>query len=167
MIGGPPMFMPQPMPYQGMPGTPQGAPPMPRQGVPQQQQQAGGYVPPRLTPPAAAPKQTAAQPAPRAARGARPAEPARAAVAIPSPEELGITPAGGAAKPQAAALDWSAARRQMSELGVTRFQLEQVGSGARFTCWVGGEMVQADGANEVEAVGRCLERARRPVANRR
>lgn len=169
MVGGSPIFMPQQMPYPGMqPAAGQGAPQRPRQGVPPQQQ-AGGYVPPRLTPPsrpAAPPARTApADPAPpRLARGVRSSEPARGSPAIPTPEELGVAPAGDAA-PKAAALDWSATRRQMTDLGVTRFQLEHLAGAARFTCWIGGNMVQADGATEAEAVGLCLDRARGHTAN--
>jgi hypothetical protein len=78
MVGGPPIFMPQQM-HPGM--APQAAPRMPpQQGIPHHMQ-AGGYVPPRLTPPAKA--QPAPAPAPRVARGARPAEPARQPVAPP------------------------------------------------------------------------------------
>jgi len=68
-------------------------------------------------------------------------------------------------------LDWSAARRQMQQLGVVRFHFEDLPGGrARFSCWLpaagGPRMVQADGDGEAEAVRACLEKARRQLARR-
>jgi hypothetical protein len=88
-FGGPPIFMPS-MPA-AMPPAMAGARP---QGY-SPQQQAGGYVPPRLTPPAnrAAARAPAPAPQPRLVRGVRGAEPVRPAaggVAIPTPGELGV-----------------------------------------------------------------------------
>jgi hypothetical protein len=164
MIGGSPIFMPQPMPFPGMqPGRPQGAPQPPRQPAPPQQ--AGGYVPPRLAPPRSAPAQAAPTepPAPRLVRGVRPSGTGRGPAPIPTPEELGI----GAAPRQPDTLDWAAARRRMKDLGVSGFKLEQVAGGTRFTCWVGDRTVQADGATEAEAVALCLDRVGPQAANRR
>jgi len=108
-------------------------------------------------------------PAPTKTRGVRPPDkpaparpPAPRSVAIPTPEELGI-----AAAPRREELDWAAARRQMQQLGVVRFEFEDLPGGrARFCCWVGSQKVQADGDGEAEAVRACLERARRQVALR-
>lgn len=159
MFGGPPIFMPQQMPP-GMP--PQGAAPMQRQGIPPHMQ-AGNYVPPRLKPPNPS-RPVPAQPIPRVARGARPSEAPAGSVAIPTPEELGIT----RARSLAPSLDWSATRSQLSELGITRFEVEPLANGgARFSCWLGGTKVYADGASEAEAVRLCLDRARSHVTNRR
>src|SRR5262245_4008911 len=144
MIGGPPVFAP-PMPG-SMPA------PMPR-GNPAS---AGGYTPPRLP----APSRPAAQaelPAPRLARGVRGSEPTRS---TPTPEELRIASASRPETPAPSAepLDWTATRRQLADLGVTRFGLEPLAGGkVRFSCWVAasaGEaptLVQADGVNERDA----------------
>jgi hypothetical protein len=174
MIGGPPIFAPGMHPGM-MPGNTYGMAP---QAMPQQmpaqsitpQMQPGAYVPPRLQPPqprAQQPTQARmpvadVRPAPRLARGVRPSDPeprSGDAIAIPSPEELGVTPAG-----QAASLDWNTTRRQMQDLGVTRFQMEHLnGGGARLTCWLTGgssQMIQGDGTSEAEAVRSCLDRLR-------
>lgn len=156
-----PPGMMQGIPY-GMPRAPQGAPQVP-QHAPPPQMQAGGYVPPRLQPPTQQRMPVVEQrPAPRLARGVRPSESqprSQDPVAIPSPEELGVTSAG---KP--AALDWNLTHRQMNELGVVRFQMERLSSGgSRFTCWMSGsaaQMVQGDGLSEAEAVRACLDRLR-------
>jgi hypothetical protein len=71
-----------------------------------------------------------------------------------------------------AALDWTATRRQLSELGVVRFQVEQLPAGAaRFSCWLAGANaagpIQADGSSEAEAVRLCLERAREQQMRKR
>ncbi|MFM7148948.1 MAG: hypothetical protein ACKO23_03810 [Gemmataceae bacterium] len=187
----PPQGMPMP-PQQGMPrGMVQGQNFAPTQdAVPRPR--SGDYHPPRLAPQTARPPaQTAAAtaPAPRLARGARGSDPAPNAsrsMNIPTPEELGIsgtsaptpavastfTPSSNAlAARDPQTLDWTVARKQMTEMGVVRFQLEHLNSGgARFSCWLRGDssrMVQADGDSESEAVQTCLERARQHVANRR
>lgn len=153
MVGGSPIFMPS-MPTQQRPATQ----PQPLA----QQASAGSYVPPRLTPPA---KTAVAQPpAPRVARGVPREEPTPPRpLAIPTPEELGI-----ASPRQAQPLDWTVIRRQMSDLGVVRFDLQHLAGGkARFSCWLPGatagdspRLVQAEGEGELEAVRVCLDRAR-------
>jgi hypothetical protein len=155
MIGGSPIFMPPAMPASR---------PAAKTGQVTPRAPAGGYVPPRLPAP-----QAQAQPAPRIARGARGEEPKRPSLTIPTPEELGITPVG-----RPGVVDWTATRRQLSELGAVRFGLEQLPGGkVRFSCLLpatGSErpaLVQADGANESEAVRDVLEQARRQVARKR
>lgn len=145
-----PMFMP-----------PQGGYAPQQQAVPRSQ--AGGYVPPRLVPPA---KRQAETPAP-VVRGVRGSEPARREADIPTPEELGI---GSTAPAKAEPLDWSAIRRQMTDLGVVRFDVQQLGGGrVRFSCWVGdaGRLVQADGATEADAVRQGLARAKMQASAKR
>ncbi len=159
MIGGPPVFLPPAMP---------GAMPAPS-GPVTPRAPAGGYVPPRLAVPATA-TASQAQPAPRLVRGVRGEEPKRPSrVSIPTPEELGIAPAG-----RADAVDWTATRRQLAELGAVRFGLEQLAGGkVRFSCLLKGSageaeaLVQADGPTESAAVRDCLEQARRRVARKR
>ena len=162
MIGGPPVFMP---------ATPSMPNSLPRQGAP-----AGNYTPPRLAAPTRArqPEAPPAQPAPRVARGLRGSEPARSPLAIPTPEELGVASSrqpASSARP-AETLDWSAARRQLAEVGAVRFGLENLPGGkVRFSCWLPGNsdspvVVQADGATEVEAVRDCLEQARGRMARK-
>jgi hypothetical protein len=163
MIAGPPMMGGLPPGFSG--AGPQGPP---------ARMPAGGYVPPRLSPPQAGRGSPVAQPpAPRLVRGARGRDSERSPVAtgplaIPSPEELGI----GSTENPAQNLDWSATRRQLAEMGAVRFQLENLPrGGARFSCWVGAgdspRLIQADGSSEAEAVRSCLHRARQHVANRR
>jgi hypothetical protein len=144
-----PMMAPQPMPQQQRP-----------------QLMAGGYVPPRLTPPGRTPTQLST-PTPRLARGVRGEDAPASSLSIPTPEELGVAPVK-----KSPTLDWSATRRQLSELGVTRFALEPMAGGQmRFSCWVPNgasfQLVQGEGASESEAVRVCLERARAHHARKR
>src|SRR5262249_13742463 len=97
-------------------------------------------------------------------------------VAIPTPEECNVAPAGQPARavqtPRAEPLDWSVTSRRLAELGVERYNLESLGAGrARFSCWVsqGGaaQLVQGDGASPAEAVQVCLDRARQHLSQKR
>jgi hypothetical protein len=64
---------------------------------PAQNFQAGGYVPPRLTPPARAQAPPARPRLVRGVRGGEPARPASGRVVLPTPDELGL---GRAAPPR-------------------------------------------------------------------
>ena len=103
------------------------------------------------------------------ARGARGEEPAKAAapvrawsVAIPTPRDLGL---GSAPRQEAVAVDWTATRRQLDDVGAVRFQLETLpAGGSRFSCWLrdGSSLrpITGEGASEGEAVRLCMARAR-------
>lgn len=87
-----------------------------------------------------------------------------AAVAIPSPEQLGLAPAASST------VDWEAARNRLRQLKASSFQLDRPPAGGyRFSCWLPAEQagksyrVDAEGAGESEAVQLCLERAERWV----
>jgi hypothetical protein len=132
-------------------------------------QQAGLPVFPQAYPQAALPPATplvqAAIPNPTPkVRLQAPDEPRLKAVAIPSPEQLGLTPAASSA------VDWNATRARLRQLKMICFQLDRVPAGGyRFSCWLPAEQsgksyrVEAEGAGEAEAVQLCLERAERWV----
>src|SRR5207253_2154574 len=96
------------------------------------------------------------------------AAPVRAPVAIPSPEQLGVAPATYATAPAprpGVAVDWTAVRARLQQLGAVSFFLErQSAGGYRFSCWLPcsaapPERIDGVGGTEGEAVGLCLERA--------
>jgi hypothetical protein len=111
------------------------------------------------------PQVAVAAPAPKVRMTApdEPKRPARpAGLAIPSPEQLRLTPAASAK------VDWSAIRGQLKQLQAACYQLDRVPAGGyRFTCWLPAAQagksyrIEAEGFSEAEAVRLCLERADR------
>src|SRR5262245_43958491 len=161
-----------PSPGWGNPAYPtaQGGRPM-QGGMPQ----TAGHTIPRLPTPGQQ-SVAAAEPEPRVARGVSgpsspaptpapaPAPPAR--VHLPTPGELGV-----AAQAPAPALDWTATRRRLNELGAVTFQLQQTSGGWRFACQlrtaVAGQLHRietAPVASEAEAVALAMAEAERWAA---
>lgn len=172
MVGGQPIYFPQQQQY---------AQPQAGYGYQQQQMQQQPPAVPRrqgLPPPI---KTRGVRPDDRETASANTVPQARMArsreVAIPSPEELGIRPAGGEGAPRRAAaraeeLDWTTTRQHLRQIGVARFELTDLPRGGfRFSCWVpaagGTKLVQGDGSTEADAVRTCLERARQHASFRR
>ncbi len=86
-----------------------------------------------------------------------------ARLAIPSPQQLGIAPAGGSTT---AAVDWNAARHRLDRLGAVYFHVEKLDAGGyRFTCLLPTAQrghthrVETVAATEAEAVHLALARA--------
>lgn len=85
-----------------------------------------------------------------------------APLAIPAPEQLGLSPARPMEPVQ---LDWAAARTRLDQLGATCFHLEKLDNGWRFTCLLptaeAGKQrrIDVEAATEAEAVQAALERA--------
>lgn len=156
MVGGLPAAQPY-YPYQY---------PAPAYAQPQgyaQQQPAARPTAPR---PAPATQQAAARPAAPVVRGqspdeapARPVRSAALKLEMPPPEALGVPV-------PAAAVDWTDLRLKLDRLGATRFALEQVDGGYRFTCQVPAadgraRTVEGRAATEAAAVQRALDQAGR------
>jgi hypothetical protein len=141
-----------------------------------QGQFAGGPTPPRRTAPPAQPPLPPAQfdpgsmrevrgvprddPEPRAVR--MPIQ-APKPVAIPSPEQLGVAPPPVA---RDSGLDWVGIRKQLHDLGVVSFQVEQTpDGGTHFVCHLATaefgrtEAIEQQAATEAEAVRLVLARA--------
>src|SRR4051794_7043628 len=130
MGGGAPLFLPPAYPMAQAPG-----------GYPPGAYPPGAYPPgvasrpqPRQQPRPPQPQQAAVPPP--TVRGVRPEEPARparvrTALAIPTPEELGVAARAPAPAPRRVAeeVDWTATRRRLQELGAVRFQLEHLAAG--------------------------------------
>ena len=75
-------------------------------------------------------------------------------VAIPSPEDAGVTSPG--------TLDWTATRRQLAALGATEFGLGASAAGSKFFLVLPRlGRVEGEGRTEAEAVAAALGRARR------
>ncbi len=144
MGGGPPFIIHpqtyQPQPYQGQP----------YQGRPQPQ---------RLAQERAVIRNVRGEEALNAA-------PAIGKVAVPSPEEAGITgQAAPAARTTAATgeADWAATRRQLAGLGVKEFGLRSKTGGWEFHLVLPGVgRIEAGGSTESEAIAAALADARRP-----
>jgi hypothetical protein len=89
-----------------------------------------------------------------------PEAPATASFKLPAPEALGIHPATPApiVLVSADAFDWTAARQQMTSLGVKSFQFDTLPDGShRFVCNVIGndgrqQQIEGTGAAEGDAV---------------
>jgi hypothetical protein len=79
---------------------------------------------------------------------------------MPSPEALGVP----VPRP-AAPVDWTSLRVRLDRLGATRFALERVADGYRFTCKVPTadparpRTLEGRAATEQEAVNRALDQA--------
>jgi hypothetical protein len=122
--------------------------------------------PPTTYPAAAAqPRVAVAAPAPKV-RLQAPDDPKnssrRVAMTIPTPEQLGLIPSS------ASAVDWSATRVKLRQLGASSFQLDHTSAGGfRFTCWLPAEQsgksyrIEAEAKAESDAVKLCLERTER------
>jgi hypothetical protein len=89
---------------------------------------------------------------------------------LPSPEQLGIARSDKAAP---AAVDWTAARRRLDQVGATCFHLEKLTTGGyRFTCLLPtaqagrNHHVEAVAASEAEVVRLALEQSEQWAANR-
>lgn len=86
-----------------------------------------------------------------------------ARLVIPSPKQLGITPANTSA---AAAVDWNATRRRLDRLGAVYFHLERLDAGGyRFTCLLPTSQrgrthrVETVAATEADAIHLALAKA--------
>lgn len=113
------------------------------------------------SPAAVASQPTAPAPKFRAQMDDEPPPPRR--LALPSPEDLGVT-AARLAQPDS--LDWSAAHRQLDRLGATCFHLEKTAQGGCLvTCLLPTNQqnrtrrIEAQGSNEAEAVQLVLQQA--------
>ena len=76
---------------------------------------------------------------------------------MPPPEYFGLR-----AKSRAVEVDWLAVQRRLEALKITRFHLQRVPAGFRFTCVVPGiphVRIEADGTTEAEAIDLALSRA--------
>jgi hypothetical protein len=146
MIGGPPVYYPQPVQPASYP--------YPGYGYPQ------------------SPRPVAQAPVPRqaVARGSRPEEPQRrlvpTPVRIPTPEELGVAPAQGRTAEEA--VNWPAVFQRLRELKARGYASEPLASGQyRFRCLLpkvsgdGTEVVEAQAASEAEAIRQGLASAAR------
>lgn len=135
--------------------------------------------PPMLSAPPAPARQVIARGAAPEAPPVRPAPPRRPLV-MPSPDQLGVQvpvnlvqqPAQPA-RPVETALDWTAARRRMKELGVSGFVVDEPPSGGcHFTCWISNpatqqsRRIEALAASESEAVRLALDRVAQLAARR-
>ena len=128
----------------------------------QQQQQPQQIVPPR--PIIRAQREDDPPPAPRSNVSHR------AAISIPSPEDLGVA---GSGTPQQAPLDWTAVHFQLDRLGASCFHLEKLANGAcRITCLLpGGQQgrsrrIEAEAVSEAEAVRAALAKAQEWAGSR-
>ena len=118
--------------------------------------------------PAAPPVRTtqAASPKPPVVRGQAPddkAPPAHTTVAMPSPDQLGVS-----AKAADGATDWVAIHKRLQELGVATFQVDRLNAEVyQFTCLLptaeAGKThrIEAHGNTEAEAARRALDEAQR------
>lgn len=119
-------------------------------------------APPR--PPAVAQQPPAPRPLVRAKGDDAPPTPSPPArLTMPSPGQLGITPAGARA---AEAVDWNAARRRLDRLGAVYFHVEKLDAGGyRFTCLLPTRQpgrthrVETVAASEAEAIRLALAKA--------
>lgn len=121
--------------------------------------------------PAQAPQGLAGAPPRPVFRGQAPDEPTPrpAPLSIPSPEELGVSPA----RPAGGAADLAAARRRFKELGAVCFQIEDLPQGGcRIVCLLPTAQperhhrIEAEAPTEAEAVRLALARADQWVAQR-
>ncbi|MGH9676574.1 MAG: hypothetical protein ACRD36_05685 [Candidatus Acidiferrum sp.] len=84
---------------------------------------------------------------------------------IPTPEQLGLLPANKESHRDSTQVEWAATRDQLRNLGASKYQLDRLAQGFRFTCWLavapGGtpSRIDAEGGTELEAVRSCLEKA--------
>jgi hypothetical protein len=104
------------------------------------------------------PTAAVARPQPAVARGQKPDEPRQAALAMPTPEELGI----GTSKPAAGPIDWLTVRARLDRVGATAFALERAGTGYHFSCRLPtGRSAEGRGATEADAIRQALDQAER------
>ena len=135
---------------------------------------AAPYPPPGYAVQPAVPRPAAAQPvrtaqAPPKAPVVRAQAPddvkpqVRTTVAMPSPDQLGVS--GG---PADGGCDWTATRRRLQDLGVVTFQVDRLNAEVyQFTCLLPSSepsrthRIEAHGTTEAEAVRRALDEAQR------
>jgi hypothetical protein len=91
-----------------------------------------------------------------AARAKTAEEKPRREFRIPTPEELGI---GLKTEVLEEAPDWSLVRKQLAQLGATRFALDQQGDKYSFSFFTAKGRVEAFGRTEKEAVDAALKKA--------
>ena len=94
---------------------------------------------------------------------ANPPPPRPAPIAMPSPEQLGVTARSGNG-----GCDWTAIHRRMQDLGVASFQMDRPnGEVYQFTCLLPTaeagrtHRIEGHGATEAEAARRALDEAQR------
>jgi hypothetical protein len=98
------------------------------------------------------------RPQPAVARGQKPEEARPAPLAMPTPEDLGIS----MPKPAAMPVDWSSIRARLDRLGATAFSMERAGGSFHFSCRLpAGRSLEGRGATEADAIKQALDQAER------